>query len=84
MLVLGTAPAATLRQYAAAGDRAVRQVSGVWGTRWSRKAVLVAPRSQHEFGRLLLREDTGLDQVAAVTTGDLGGESGGGSSAPGG
>ncbi|HEX3003780.1 MAG TPA: hypothetical protein VHO27_06190 [Angustibacter sp.] len=76
VLVLGTAPTATLRQYAALGDRAVRQVSDVWGSRWSRTAVLVAPRSQHEFGRLLLREDTGLDQVAAVTTGDLGGDEG--------
>ncbi|MGN6612814.1 MAG: hypothetical protein ACTHLJ_13665 [Angustibacter sp.] len=73
VLVLGTAPRATLRDYAGWGERAVRQVSGVWGSRWSRKAVLVAPRGQHEFGQLLLREDTGLDQVAAVTTGDLGG-----------
>lgn len=76
VLVLGTAAPATLRQYATLGDRAVRQVSGVWGTRWSRKAVLVAPRGQHEFGQLLLRDDAGLDQVAAVTTGDLGGGSG--------
>ncbi|MGN6300490.1 MAG: hypothetical protein ACTHN8_05285 [Angustibacter sp.] len=78
VLVLGTAPTATLRQYASLGDRAVRQVSGVWGTGWTRKAVLLAPRGQHEFGQLLLREDAGLDQVAAVTTGDLGGDAGGG------
>jgi hypothetical protein len=33
--------------------------------------VLVVPRTQGEFGRLLRREADGLDQVAAVTTGDL-------------
>ena len=71
VLVLGSASRATLQQYATIADRAVQRVTDVWGTGWSRRAVLVAPRSQHEFGRLLLRPDAGLDQVAAVTTGDL-------------
>lgn len=74
VIVLGTAPRAALTAYAAAGDRAVDQVSDVWGRAWSRRAVLVAPRSQREFGRLLLRSPEGLGQVAAVTTGDLGGQ----------
>ncbi len=83
VLVLGTATRAALRQYADAGDRAVGRVSDVWGTSWSRRAVLVAPRTQHEFGRLLLRDDTGLDQVAAVTTGDLSSELASGSASGG-
>jgi hypothetical protein len=72
VLAMGTASAASLRRYAAAGDRAVTRVTGVWGSGWSRRAVLVVPRTQSEFGRLLLRKPAGLDQVAAVTTGDLG------------
>jgi hypothetical protein len=73
VLAMGTASTATLRRYAAAGDRAVARVTQVWGTGWSRRAVLVVPRTQAEFGKLLLRQPTGLDQVAAVTTGDLAG-----------
>ncbi|MFC6006361.1 gluzincin family metallopeptidase [Angustibacter luteus] len=79
VLVLGTASPSTLRSYAAAGDRAVGRVSEVWGRDWSRRAVLVVPRTQAEFGKLLLRESKGLSQVAAVTTGALGSP---GSSAP--
>lgn len=74
VIVLGTAPGRTLAAYAAAGDRAVEQVSDIWGRAWTRRAVLVAPRSQREFGRLLLRSPDGLGQVAAVTTGDLSGQ----------
>jgi hypothetical protein len=73
VLAMGTAPTATLSRYAAAGDRAVARVTQVWGAGWSRRAVLVVPRTQAEFGKLLLRQPAGLDQVAAVTTGDLGG-----------
>lgn len=71
VLVLGNAPRATLEVYAAAGDRAIGRVSAVWGTTWSQRAVLVAPRTQRQFGQLLQRKDEGLAQVAAVTTGDL-------------
>ncbi len=74
VIVLGTAPTSTLRLYARAGDAAVARVTDAWGSRWSRQAVLVAPRTQQEFGRLLLRGKDGLSQVAAVTTGDLGGD----------
>jgi hypothetical protein len=76
VIVLGTASAAALRGYAEAGDRAVERVSEVWGTHWSRRAVLIAPRTQAQFGQLLLRGADGLSQVAAVTTGDLAGDGG--------
>ena len=73
VLAMGTASTAALNRYAAAGDRAVDRVTQVWGNGWSRRAVLVVPRTQAEFGKLLLRQPAGLDQVAAVTTGDLAG-----------
>ncbi len=73
VLVLGTAGTDALRRFAEQGDRAVTRVSSVWGNRWPERAVLVVPRTQAEFGRLLDRPTNGLGQVAAVTTGDLGG-----------
>ena len=75
VLVMGTADLAELKNFAAAGERAVGRVSEVWGEKWPRRAVLVVPRTEAEMGRLLLRGE-GLDQVAAVTSGEL---SGGGS-----
>ncbi len=78
VLALGTADTATLRGYAAAGDRAVARVSRVWGTAWPRRAVLLVPRTEGEMGRLLARTD-GLDQIAAVTTGELGADGSAGS-----
>jgi hypothetical protein len=70
VLVMGTAERAVLQSFAKQGDAAVSRVSAVWGERWSRRAVLVVPTSQRQMGRLLQRAD-GLDQVAAVTTGEL-------------
>jgi hypothetical protein len=71
VVALGTAPTATLRELATAGDRAVGRVTEVWGPDWPRRAVLVVPRTQKEMGRLLQRPSTGLAQIAAVTTGEL-------------
>jgi hypothetical protein len=70
VLVLGTGTAGGLRTYAAAADDAVERVTSVWGSGWPRRAVLLAPQTQADFGRLLLRGGAGLGQVAAVTTGD--------------
>ena len=75
VLVMGTADLAELKNFAAAGERAVGRVTNVWGRKWPRRAVLVVPRTEAEMGKLLLRGE-GLDQVAAVTSGEL---SGGGS-----
>nr|WP_284290626.1 hypothetical protein [Angustibacter aerolatus] len=73
VLVLGTASEGALRDDAAEADRAVQRVGRLWGGSWPRRVVVLAPRTQREFGRLLLRGTSGLSQVAAVTTGDLGG-----------
>ncbi len=72
-LVLGTVPAADLQRYVTETDAAAAQVDRVWGTGWPRTAVVQVPRDQEEMARLLLRDDPGgLEQVAAVTTGELG------------
>ncbi len=71
VLALGTAPPAVVADYARAGAASVRRVTSVWGPAWPRRAVVVVPRDQAEMARLLLRTDQdGLDQVAAVTTGE--------------
>jgi hypothetical protein len=71
VLVLGTASTSTLKEFATAGDRAIRSITRVWGDDWPRRAVLVVPRSQKEMGQLLRRPANGLEQIAAVTTGEL-------------
>lgn len=72
VLAMGTAPRATLQQYARVGDAAVQRVTSVWGRSWPRRAVLLVPRDQPEMARLLQRDDeSGLGQVAAITTGEL-------------
>ncbi len=78
VLALGTADTEALRGYAAAGDRAVARVSRVWGTSWPQRAVLLVPRTEGEMSRLLARTD-GIDQIAAVTTGELGDDGSAGS-----
>lgn len=72
-LVLGTADVETLEQYVSEVDAAAVRVDDVWGTEWPRTVVVQVPRDQAEMGQLLLREDeAGLEQIAAVTTGELG------------
>ncbi len=72
VLALGTASRETLQQYARQGAAGLRRVTSVWGGSWPQRAVLLVPRDQGEMARLLQRSDeSGLDQVAAVTTGEL-------------
>jgi hypothetical protein len=69
-IVIGNAPEARMRDYGTIADSAVRRVSGVWGTDWSSRVVIVTPSTNDEFAKLLLRNsDKGLDQVAAITQG---------------
>lgn len=73
-LVLGSADVGALEALAAEADTAVVQVDGIWGEDWPRTVVLLAPATQTEMARLLQRPDeTGLDQIAAVTTGEVNG-----------
>jgi hypothetical protein len=70
-LVIGNAPAARMNDYRAQADAGVARVSRVWGRDWARKAVLVTPATTVQFAALLSRENTGLEQVAAVTEGPV-------------
>ncbi|MFP5335624.1 MAG: peptidase MA family metallohydrolase [Actinomycetes bacterium] len=72
-LALGTAPEADLQRYAEETDHAATHVDTVWGTEWPRTVVVMVPATQEEMARLLLRpDDAGLEQIAAVTTGEVG------------
>lgn len=72
VLALGTAPRAQVATYASVGAASVRRVTSVWGSSWPQRAVVVVPRDQAEMARLLQRTDVdGLDQVAAITIGEL-------------
>ncbi|MEU0336161.1 hypothetical protein [Streptomyces sp. NPDC006193] len=73
-LVLGTgrSPAA-LRRYARLADRAVPAVARAWGTDWSRRIVVLVPRSLSGMAALLGSPADGYRGIAAVTTGEAGG-----------
>ncbi len=73
VLVVGAASrAAALPRIAADADRAAAVVDRVWGKRWPRTVVLIVPASVRQLATLLGRRDVaGLDQVAAITSGQL-------------
>jgi hypothetical protein len=71
-IVIGNAPEARMRDYKAIADSAVRRVKQVWGTDWNSHVVLVTPSTTEEFAELLLSSAAhGLDQVAAITQGEV-------------
>ncbi|MFG2359862.1 hypothetical protein [Streptomyces sp. NPDC048521] len=73
-LVLGAGqPAAALRPFARLADRAVPAVSGKWGTDWSRRVVVLVPRSLAGMAGLLGSPAANYRGIAAVTTGETGG-----------
>jgi hypothetical protein len=64
--------AAWLREVADEADTAAAQVDDVWGTAGPRTAVVVVPSTRAQLAAALGRADSaGLDQVAAVTSGEL-------------
>ncbi|HEX5535149.1 MAG TPA: hypothetical protein VFX33_15520 [Actinomycetales bacterium] len=72
-LLLGTADTATLRRMAREVDQASARVDTTWGTTWPRTVLVLVPEDQAQMASLLGRDDTkGLDQIAAVTTGEIG------------
>jgi hypothetical protein len=73
-LVLADERGATLRQVrkvADEADLAVRDVDDVWTGDWSRRPVVVLPRSQEDMATLIDSNGDGLAQIAAVTTGSF-------------
>jgi hypothetical protein len=79
-LVIGsTSQRAVLQRFAAETDAAARRVDAVWGTRWPRTVVVEIPAGLTAMADVLGSEDhRGLDQVAAITIGDLATAGGGG------
>jgi hypothetical protein len=56
---------------AAEADAAAARVDGVWGRDWSRTVVVLVPADVQQMAALLGRSSAaGLDQLAAVTTGE--------------
>lgn len=74
-LVLGLSTKSLLERYAREADRAVPAVTKVWGTAWSRRAIIVVPRTEGQMAALLGAKASDYRQIAAVTTGELGVES---------
>ncbi|WP_425264769.1 hypothetical protein [Streptomyces incarnatus] len=73
-LVLGTGrTTADLRGYAKLADRAVPAVSRAWGTDWTRRVVVLVPRSLQGMAGLLGSPAANYRGIAAVTTGEAGG-----------
>ncbi|MGW0985427.1 hypothetical protein ACWD46_04190 [Streptomyces sp. NPDC002486] len=72
-LVLGTGQSGrSLRDFADLADRAVPPVSEAWGTDWSRRVVLLVPKSVEGMAGLLGSPASSYRGIAAVTTGETG------------
>ncbi|WP_431946451.1 hypothetical protein [Actinacidiphila sp. bgisy167] len=73
-IVLGTGDRAELAGYATDADRAVPQVRRAWGEKgWTGRVVLEVPSSLRQMGQLLKVPARTYADVAAVTTGEAGG-----------
>ncbi|MFD5649418.1 hypothetical protein [Streptomyces sp. NPDC127039] len=73
-LVLGVGQSTTaLRRFADLADRAVPAVSDAWDGDWSRRVVVVVPRSVEGMAGLLGSPASSYRGIAAVTTGETGG-----------
>jgi hypothetical protein len=72
-LVIGIdVPQASLERYADLADSVASDVTDVWGAQWTRRPVVVVPRTTAMLGRGLARPAGSLDQIAAVTTAEDG------------
>ncbi|WP_030186411.1 hypothetical protein [Streptomyces violaceorubidus] len=73
-LVLGVGQSTgALRRFAGLADRAVPAVSDAWDGDWSRRVVVVVPRSVEGMAGLLGSPASSYRGIAAVTTGETGG-----------
>lgn len=75
-LVLGhPGELSTMRSITPVTDAAVPRVTGVWGTDWPQRVVVLVPSSQTELSRILA-DGSDLSRIAAVATADLAGTQG--------
>ena len=73
-LVLGVGQSAeSLRRYADLADRAVPAVTEAWGRAWTRRVVVLVPKSLEGMAGLLGSPASSYRGIAAVTTGEVGG-----------
>ncbi|MEU6271368.1 hypothetical protein ABZ871_02910 [Streptomyces populi] len=73
-LVLGVGQSGErLRSFADLADRAVPAVSEAWGADWSRRVVVLVPKSLEGMAGLLGAPASGYRGIAAVTIGEVGG-----------
>lgn len=70
-LVIGAGPQTHLRAYAEVADRAVAQVTAVWGAGWPRRVVVLAPGTLADASAHLSVDASALNRTAAVTRGEL-------------
>lgn len=68
-LVVGNAPRPRMEESRSMSEVAVRRLSGIWGTGWNSRVVIVTPSTGTQFAGLLRSSGKGLDQVAATTQG---------------
>ncbi|MET9813820.1 hypothetical protein ABZ322_05715 [Streptomyces sp. NPDC006129] len=72
-LVLGVGQSGrSLRDFADLADRAVPAVSDAWGADWSRRVVVLVPKSLEGMAGLLGSPASSYRGIAAVTTGETG------------
>lgn len=71
VLVLGS-PTQRATMLAVAGDvqTAIPQVTSVWGSRWSRRAVVLLPRTMHDMA-LIDQDGEDLRDIAALTSAEI-------------
>ncbi|MDX2548692.1 hypothetical protein PV331_43680 [Streptomyces sp. WI04-05B] len=73
-LVLGVGqPPDLLRRYAGLADRAVPAVTDAWGGAWTKRVVILVPKSLEGMAGLLGAPSSAYRGIAAVTTGEAGG-----------
>lgn len=68
-LVIGAFDESDLRPYGEDADRSVRDVDRVWKRDWSRRPVVIVPRTQDDMAAIIDSDGKGLEQIAAVTAG---------------
>ncbi|MDW4906820.1 hypothetical protein RB628_16090 [Streptomyces sp. ADMS] len=72
VLGVGQSPEA-LRRYAGLADRAVPAVTQAWGGAWTKRVVVLVPKSLEGMAGLLGSPASAYRGIAAVTTGEVGG-----------
>ncbi|GAA3903922.1 hypothetical protein GCM10023084_65520 [Streptomyces lacrimifluminis] len=73
-LVLGVGQSPdSLRRYAGFADRAVPAVTQAWGGAWTKRVVVLVPKSLEGMAGLLGSPASAYRGIAAVTTGEVGG-----------